>query len=313
MKNPQVLIIDTLSMCFRGYHGMAGRPGSDISATGRASAAIVGFINYAVHLHTLFPEAIVLLAYETGKSERRVRIHPEYKSNRSERPEEFNQQLAFLRRLWDVWPARLMELPGMEADDLVAAATVEAKEANTQTEVFIASSDKDFAVLLSIPGVTLMRPGTGSMQWDRMDAAKAKAKWGITPHNFTQYLALTGDKSDGFNGIDKVGPKTAAKLLDDYGSLANIWQAVQCGAVRPTGLQERLHRDWSLVERNLQLAEFDNITEPVLVEDEQIWIQRGWAGEVPLRGDYVACSKLLAEWGLSGHFSKLKRIPAFAD
>ncbi len=307
----QVLIMDAMCIVSRGYFGMAGRPGSDISATGRASAAIVGFINYAVHLHTLFPEAIILIAYETGRSERRVRIHPDYKSNRSERPEDFNQQLAFLRRLWEAWPARLMEIPGVEADDLVAAATVEAKEINGQTEVFIASSDKDFAVLLSIPGVTLMRPGTGSMQWDRLNAAKAKDKWGIDPHHFTQYLALTGDKSDGFDGVCGVGPKTAAKLLADYGSLADIFAAVQCGTVRPAGLQDRLHRDWPLVERNLQLAEFDDISEPVLHEGEIRWLN-GYP-DAPLRGDYVACSRLLAEWGLSGHFSKLKRIPAFID
>jgi len=159
-------------------------------------------------------------AFDSKGKTFRHEIYPDYKANRSEMPKEMQDQLVHLWEILDLMNIPVVKKNGVEADDIIGTFAKNAKTEGLLT--YIVSGDKDFTQLVD-EDVLLYAPGMKkSSEPIIYDAVKVEQKWGVQPKNIIDFLGLMGDSSDNVPGVPGVGPKTAVKLLSDYGSIENV-------------------------------------------------------------------------------------------
>ena len=159
-------------------------------------------------------------AFDSKGKTFRHEIYPDYKANRSEMPKEMQDQLVHLWEILDLMNIPVVKKNGVEADDIIGTFAKNAKAEGLLT--YIVSGDKDFTQLVD-EDVLLYAPGIKkSSEPIIYDAVKVEQKWGVQPKNIIDFLGLMGDSSDNVPGVPGVGPKTAVKLLSDYGSIENV-------------------------------------------------------------------------------------------
>ncbi len=170
------------------------------------------------------PDYIACVFDSKGKNFRHD-IYPDYKANRSEMPEEMQEQLVHLWEILDFMNMPVIKKNGVEADDIIGTLAKNAKDKGLCT--FIVSGDKDFTQLVD-EDILLYAPGMRKTPDPIIyDAAKVEKKWGVPPQKIIDFLGLMGDSSDNIPGVAGVGPKTAAKLLLDYGTIENVLENAQ--------------------------------------------------------------------------------------
>jgi DNA polymerase-1 len=175
--------------------------------------------------------------------------YPEYKANRTPMPDELGVQIAPLKEAIVAmgWP--LIEVPGVEADDVIGTLAREGESAGMQ--IVISTGDKDMAQLVT-PRVRLVN----TMSNEVLDGAGVEKKFGVKPERFVDYLTLIGDSIDNVPGVDKVGPKTAAKWISQYGSLDGVMaRAGEIGGMAGENLRKA--RDWLPKARELLTIKCD--------------------------------------------------------
>lgn len=211
-KKPFILV-DGSSYLFRAYHAMPKLTNSDGEATG----AIYGVINMIRRLLKDYqPEHIAVVFDAKGKTFRDD-LYAEYKANRPPMPDDLAEQIEPIHRIIQAMGLPLLCVPGVEADDVIGTL---ARQAEAQgIETIVSTGDKDMAQLVD-KHVTLINTMSGSVS----DVAGVQAKFGVTPEQIIDYLALIGDTVDNVPGVPKVGPKTAVKWLQEYGSLDAIME-----------------------------------------------------------------------------------------
>ncbi|MCC5865085.1 MAG: DNA polymerase I [Wenzhouxiangella sp.] len=210
-KSETLCLVDGSSYLYRAFHALP----SLTDAQGRPTGAIFGVANMLRRLtESQAPERMVVVFDAPGRNFRHE-LFEDYKSNRPPMPDELRAQIEPLMELIDALGLRRLAVDGVEADDVIATLTAQAREQGL--EVLISSGDKDLAQLVR-DGVVL----EDSMQEKRYDRDAVVAKFGVPPERVGDLLALTGDSSDNIPGVDKVGPKTAAKWLDKYGDLDTL-------------------------------------------------------------------------------------------
>ena len=159
-------------------------------------------------------------AFDSKGKTFRHEMYPDYKANRSEMPKEMQDQLVHLWEILDLMNIPVVKKNGVEADDIIGTFAKNAKAEGLLT--YIVSGDKDFTQLVD-EDVLLYAPGIKkSSEPIIYDAVKVEQKWGVQPKNIIDFLGLMGDSSDNVPGVPGVGPKTAVKLLSDYGSIENV-------------------------------------------------------------------------------------------
>ena len=209
-KKPLILI-DGSSYLFRAYHALPPLTNSK----GQPTGAVYGVINMIRKLINDYdPEYIGVVFDPKGKTHRH-KIYPEYKANRPEMPDELRVQIKPLHDIIKAMGLPLIIESGVEADDLIGTLTKQA-EGEGKT-VLISTGDKDMAQLVD-KNVTLIN----TMNDVIMDEGGVIEKFGVRPERIIDYLTLIGDTSDNIPGVPKVGPKTAVKWLNEYGSLEKI-------------------------------------------------------------------------------------------
>ncbi len=221
-----LLLIDGSSYLYRAYHAMpdlravAGDPGS--AATG----AIRGMVNMLNSLRKEHPCTWAACVFDTSGPTFRDAIYPQYKAQRSPMPDDLRSQIEPIHEVVRLlgWP--VLAVSGVEADDVIG--TLAHVAAQQGVEVVISSGDKDLAQLVN-DHITII----DTMNGKRRDVAGVLAEFGVPPAQMLDYQALVGDAVDNVPGVPKVGPKTAAKWLAEYGSLDAIMAnaAVIKGAV----------------------------------------------------------------------------------
>jgi DNA polymerase I len=210
-KSPQLCLVDGSSYLYRAFHALP----SLTSAEGQPTGAIFGVANMLRRLLEQYePERIAVIFDAPGKTFRHE-AYEEYKANRPPMPDELRSQIESLHELIDAMGLRRLVIEGVEADDVIATLTRQARADGI--DVLISSGDKDLAQLVS-DGVVL----EDTMQDKRYDPQAVEEKFGVGPERIGDLLALTGDSSDNIPGVDKVGPKTAAKWLKQFGSLDEL-------------------------------------------------------------------------------------------
>ncbi|MGY6587922.1 MAG: DNA polymerase I [Wenzhouxiangella sp.] len=207
----QLCLIDGSSYLYRAFHALP----SLSNAEGLPTGAIFGVANMIRRLvESKKPERVVVIFDAPGKNFRHE-LYAEYKANRPSMPDELRAQIEPLHELIDAMGIPRVAVPGVEADDVIATLAGTARQAGLS--VLISSGDKDLAQLVDEQVIL-----EDSMQERVYDIDGVKAKFGVPPTLVGDYLALVGDTSDNIPGVDKVGPKTAAKWLDKFGSLDGV-------------------------------------------------------------------------------------------
>jgi len=268
-------LVDGSSYIYRAFHALP----SLTNAEGHPTGAIFGVANMLRRLIQAHqPDRMVVIFDAPGKTFRHE-LFDQYKANRPAMPDELRAQLEPLKALIDAMGIERIEVAGVEADDVIA--TLARAAESSGLDVLISSGDKDLAQLVSARVIL-----EDSMQDKRYDPAAVEAKFGVGPDLIGDFLALTGDTSDNIPGVEKCGPKTAAKWLKQYGSLdALIEQADSIGGKIGDNLRAALD----------QLP----LSRQLVTLDEQVELERAPADIPPPSPDPARMVDLLKRFGFS--------------
>ena len=224
MQNGQrdtVYIIDTHAEIFRAYYAI--RSGLTSSITGEATHAVFGFAGTLIRILTQLQAKYVVAAIDTPGGTFRNALYSEYKANRSPAPDDLVTQIHRIMQLLDAFGILTLGKPELEADDIIASVTeaiLNDREAR-DIDVTIISKDKDLEQLLG-DRVTML-----DLHNDKIiDERSLWETKGIKPDQVIDVLALMGDTSDNVPGVEKIGLKTAAQLIQQYGSIAGIFENI---------------------------------------------------------------------------------------
>ncbi len=208
-----MLLVDGSSYLYRAYHALPDLRSPDGFPTG----AVHGFIAMMKWLRDRYPAEHAVCVFDAKGRTFRDDWYDQYKANRSPMPDPLRQQIEPIHEAVRLlgWP--VLEVPGIEADDAIG--TLARVAAHGGHQVLISTGDKDLAQLVT-PAVTLIN--TMAKPPEVLDVAGVQAKFGVPPERIIDYLTLIGDSVDNVPGVDKVGPKTAAKWIADFGSLDGV-------------------------------------------------------------------------------------------
>ena len=213
MSKEKLLLVDGSSYLYRAFHALPDLRSSD----GRPTGAIYGVLNMLQKLIKSERPDYLSVVFDTPVKTFRHDIFPEYKANRQKTPEDLIAQIEPLHQAIINLGLPLIAVDGVEADDVIGTLAMEAEKKNIKT--LIATGDKDMAQLVT-DNIHLI----DTMKDIRMGPAEVLEKFGILPERFIDYLTLAGDTSDNIPGVEKVGPKTAIKWINEYGSLEGVIQ-----------------------------------------------------------------------------------------
>jgi len=249
-----LLLVDGSSYLYRAFHAIR-----DLSnSKGEPTNAIYGVLNMLRRLHKDVPAEYSACVFDAKGKTFRDDIYPEYKANRPPMPPELASQIAPLKEAIVAmgWP--LLEIEGVEADDVIGTLAREAERAGMR--VVISTGDKDITQLVT-PQVTLVN----TMSNETLDVAGVEQKFGVPPERMVDYLTLIGDAVDNVPGVPKVGPKTAVKWLKEHGTLdAIVAKSADIGGAVGENLRRTL--DWLPRARELLTIKCD-VPLPVHVEN----------------------------------------------
>ncbi|NNH25261.1 DNA polymerase I [Acinetobacter terrestris] len=212
---PPFVLVDGSYFLFRAYHALPPLT----TSTGLQTNAIRGAISAIQKLMRRIQPTHMAVIFDTPEPTFRHALSSIYKGDRPSMPEELSQQIPYLHNLIRALGIPLHTLPGAEADDVIGTLAKRAEKAGYQ--VLISTGDKDMAQLVT-DKVTL----EDSFKDKPMDVDGVFEKFGVWPNQIIDYLTLMGDASDGIRGVPGVGAKTAAKLLNEYGSIGGILENV---------------------------------------------------------------------------------------
>ena len=261
-----LLLVDGSSYLYRAFHALPDLR----NAQGEPTGAIRGILSMLQRLREQYPSAHAACVFDAPGKTFRDALYPDYKATRSAMPEDLARQIEPIHRAVRLlgWP--VIELPGIEADDVIG--TLARAAARRGGRVLVSTGDKDLAQLVT-PQVTLINTMTN----ERLDVAGVAEKFGVPPERIVDYLTLVGDAVDNVPGVDKVGPKTAARWIAEHGSLEGVMAAAaQIKGVAGENLRRAL--DWLPTGRRLVTVHCDCDLAEALPgwPEESAWARLEW-------------------------------------
>ena len=240
-----LLLVDGSSYLYRAFHALPELK----SPRGEPTGAIHGVLSMLRRLSSEYGAAARACVFDAKGKTFREDAYPQYKANRPSMPEDLACQIEPLKEAIAALGWRVLTVAGVEADDVIATLAEEAKRKGWKC--VISTGDKDLAQLVD-ERVTLVN----TMSNEKLDADGVRQKFGVAPDRIVDYLSLTGDAVDNVPGVDKVGPKTAAKWIQQYGSLDQV--LAHAGEI-PGAVGENLRkaRDWLPKGRELLTVKRD--------------------------------------------------------
>ena len=208
---PDLVLVDGSSYLYRAFHALPPLTNSKGEPTG----AVLGVVNMLLKLMRETAPARMAVVFDAPGKTFRDELFAEYKSHRPPMPDDLRSQVEPLLEIVRALGLPLLRISGVEADDVIG--TLARRAADAGQNVLISTGDKDMCQLVD-PRITLVNTMSGSLY----DRAGVKAKFDVWPEQIIDYLSLVGDSSDNIPGIDKVGPKTAAKWLGQYQTLDRL-------------------------------------------------------------------------------------------
>ncbi len=244
-ERPLLLLLDGHSLAYRAYFAL---PDSLRTSSGELTNAVHGFVSMLLRLLIERAPAAVAVAFDISEDEERTAAYAEYKAGREEMPDELGTQIERLHEILAVLGIAVVEVDGVEADDVLATLATQAVEAGHRVE--IVTGDRD-AMQLVDDAITVLYTLKGISEVAEMTPEAVVERFGVPPTRYVQLAALRGDGSDNLPGVPGVGAKTAARLLTEFDGIEDVYARIDevPGKKVPAMLVE--HR--SAVDRNLAL------------------------------------------------------------
>jgi len=241
----RIMLIDGNSLTYRAFHAL---PADLTTSSGQVTNAVLGFTNMLIYLVKDHKPDAIAVAWDRKEPTFRHKRVDTYKANRSETPSILIQQLGLVKEVLDAIKIPQIEKSGFEADDILA--TLATQSAKLGNDTLVVTGDRDSYQLVEDPHIRVVYNKRGVSDYALYDEAGILARTGVTPANYVQYAALRGDPSDNLPGVMGVGEKTAAKLINTYGGIDGIYEAVEDQTPK---LQENLKNSELNVRLNVEL------------------------------------------------------------
>ena len=218
MTETKLMLIDGNSLVYRAFFAL---PEDMSTASGQVTNAVYGFTSMLINLLKDHSPELIAVAFDRAEPTFRHKRTPTYKAQRDETPNRLLEQLGIVREMLDLLAIPVLDKAGFEADDIIATLATRGRDANC--DVVIVSGDRDSYQLVEDPHIKVLYNKRGVSDYALYDNAGIKAKTGVSPEDYVQYAALRGDPSDNLPGVPGVGEKTAAKLINEHGSIDGIY------------------------------------------------------------------------------------------
>lgn len=274
----KLLMIDGHNLLFQMFFGM---PSQIINKNGKAIQGTTGFIGALIKIIKMVSPTHLVVLFDSDHENNRMELLSDYKANRidySQVPEENNpfSQLADIYHALDFMNIKHAEAIGFEADDVIASYshTYEA-----QMKIVISSFDSDFFQLISDDVSILRYRGVNSIICDK---EYLQDKYGILPSQYVDFKSLTGDSADNIKGADKVGPKTASLLMNQFGTLGNVLHNAEF--IAKPSIRQSIIQNTQRLKNNYELIKFVDTVDLPFVLDELIYNYDGISTTEVLRG-----------------------------
>jgi DNA polymerase-1 len=251
-----LLLLDSYSLIYRAFYAIRSLTGPD----GQPVNAIYGLIKMLRKMTTDHKPVYLGAVFDLGAPKKRLDLLPSYKAQRPPTPPDLDRQLPAIREILQAMRVPIVEIEGEEADDIVGTLAVGA--ARVGHDVLIASNDKDFMQIVTSQ-IRLLRPD--SKETALIAPAGVAARYGVKPEQMVDFLSLLGDSVDNIPGTPGVGEKTAAQLLQTYGSLDNL--LAHAADIAKPKLREALIASAKQIRVNRQLVALQtDLPLPVTIE-----------------------------------------------
>lgn len=256
-KNKKLLLIDGNSVSFRAFFAMHNVLDKFVTGEGIHTNALYAFNNMLELVLKDEKPTHVLVAFDAGKTTFRTKIFEDYKGTRAKTPQELMEQLPLIQEMLSYRGIKTYDLPDYEADDIIG--TMSRKAEADGMDVTIITGDRDLTQLTT-DKVTVKVNVKGVTETEAYTPEHVQEKLGITPKQIIDMKGLMGDTSDHYPGVEKVGEKTAIKLINEYGSVEGIYEHVD--EMKKSKLKEHLINDKDKAFLSKKLATI-NLEAPV--------------------------------------------------
>lgn len=253
-KKNKLLLIDGSSVAYRAFFALYNQIDRFKSPSGLHTNAIYGFHLMINHILERVQPTHILVAFDAGKTTFRTEMYADYKGGRAKTPEEFREQLPFIREMLQHLGIHYYDLAQYEADDIIGTLDKMAEKTAVPYDVTIVSGDKDL-IQLTDDNTVVEISKKGVAEFEEFTPAYLMEKMGISPVQFIDLKALMGDKSDNIPGVTKIGEKTGLKLLLEYGSLEGIYDHID--QLKQSKMKENLIKDKEIAFLSRKLVTID--------------------------------------------------------
>ena len=218
----RLFLLDGHSLAYRAFFAL---PQTLATSSGTVTNAVYGFTSMLIKLFGDEHPDLIAVAFDMGAPTVRLELDAEYKAGRAESPTDFRPQLGLIEEVLDVLRIPVIRMEGHEADDAIGTLAIQASDAGL--DAVIVTADRDFFQLVrdrvkDRGAISVLFNRRGISEIDRMDPAAVEARYGITPEQYLDFVALKGDTSDNIPGVPGIGDKTAAKLVNTFGSVEEL-------------------------------------------------------------------------------------------
>ncbi len=273
-----ILVLDGNSLTYRAFFAL---PADLATASGQVTNAVFGFTSMLVNLLRDHRPDGVVVAFDRPEPTFRHEAVPTYKAQRVAAPDILRQQMGLVRQVVETLGIPLLEVPGFEADDIIA--TLATRAATAGDDVLIVTGDRDTYQLVLDPHVRVLYNRRGVSDYALYDEAGIAERTGVTPAQYPEYAALRGDPSDNLPGVPGVGEKTAAKLIREYGGIDGIYEHLD--ELSPK-LRQNLVEHEAVVRRNAEVMVLVR-TVPLDVDPAELRLPRPDLDEVRRLFDFL--------------------------
>ena len=268
-ESNRCVLIDGHSLAYRAFYAL---PADLATSAGQVTNAVYGFTSMLIKVLEEFKPQSVIVAFDKGKPEFRTEVFADYKAHRKPMPDELREQMDIIHAVLEAIGIPIIEEEGFEADDVLATLTARLPEDN---EVFIVTGDRD-ALQLVDERVKVIANRKGITDIIVYDPEAVRQKYGVSPGQIVDYLALKGDPSDNIPGVPGIGEKTAASLISEYGSLDGVYDHV--GEMKAGRARKALEENRESAHLSRDLANMRRDV-PVPEEVDAGWQLRPWDEE----------------------------------
>lgn len=284
-----IYLVDAYAHIYRGYHAVQSLKTKD----GRPSNAVFALCKFLLTLRKDFKPVCGAFVFDRGAPADRLKIHPEYKANRPGMPDDMRCQIDAIKELILAFGWTIIEKEGYEADDLIATIAASLNDRSIK----ILTNDKDISQIVD-ERVTILAVNSFTKEVEERNIEKVIKKFGVKPDQIIDYLSMIGDSSDNIPGLPGVGPKTAAKLLEEFGTIENIYSSPE--KLKTDKLRTLFADNREILKRNVSLITLDkNILIDGLKE----------AGDLRLKNpDCKILERIAAEYELRSLHSALEEL-----